>query len=150
MDSARVNAVVCERPQVGMRWKPVQGVSLETARAWAIWLNSTPGRLSLMAHRGGKVLAYPTWTPLGFGEVFVPNPEHGELIEALARGFDALSDTAIERYNAGYTPIRRQLDATVAEALGNGAGERIAEWARLLNEEPVVCPTGFSRSRASP
>ena len=149
MDSARVNTVVCEQPQVGMVWKPVQGISLETAKAWAIWLNSTPGRLTMLAQRGGKRLAWPTWRPLGLREIFVPNPERDELIKALARGFDALSGTVIERYDAGYTPVRQQLDAAVAEALGNGAGDRIAEWARLLNEEPVVCPTGFWRSRAN-
>ena len=148
MDSARVNAVVSETPQVGSWWKPVQGIDLETAKAWAFWLNSTAGRLTVLAHRGGKALEYPTWNPRALLEGRVPDPERNDLIAALARGFDALSGTPLDRYDAGYTPVRRQLDATVAEALGNGAGERITEWARLLNEEPVVCATGFWRSRA--
>ena len=148
MDSACVNAVVCDEPQLGMRWKPVQGVALDTAKAWAVWFNSTSGRVALLARRGGKVLAYPTWTPLGLMDVPVPDPQRGDLIAALARGFDTLSGTPLDRYDAGYTPVRQQLDATVAEALGNGVGEQISEWARLLNEEPVVCPTGFWRSRS--
>ena len=146
--SARVNALVSEEPQLGMVWKPVQGVSLDTAKAWTVWLNSTSGRLALLAKRGGKGLAWPTWRPPGLMDVPVPDPACTGLVETLARGFGALRQLPLERYDAGYTPVSQQLDATVAEALGNGVGEQIAEWARLLNEEPVVCPSGFWGSRA--
>ena len=67
----------------------------------------------------------------------------------MARGFDALSGTPLDRYDAGYTLVRPQRDATVAEALGNGVGEQTAEWALLLNEEPVVSASRFWRSRKS-
>ena len=69
--TGRLSAVACEGKYIGMRWKPVQGLTREQAQAWAVWLNSTPGRLMTLIHRG-KSLDFVVYDPAGLLQIRVP------------------------------------------------------------------------------
>lgn len=49
---------------LGTNWKPLQGIDDSTARAWAVWLNSTLGRIAMLRNRGNK-LTFPVYRPSG-------------------------------------------------------------------------------------
>ena len=140
--TGRLVAVACERKEVGMRWKPVQGVDKAAAQAWAVWLNSTPGRLLTLTHRG-QTLAYPTYDPKGLLKVLVPSLENTGAMRILAKAFQETQDRKVERYREGYTAVRQHWDKAVCEAIDSARLERVREWADKLNREPAVSVEGF-------
>lgn len=143
--SGLVNAVASETPRVGMNWKPVQGVDQEAAKAFAVWMNSTLGRIQMMAVRGGDGLGYPRWRPKGLKEVRAPRLENRQTIQRLAETYDRTYREEVPRYDEGYTRIRREWDQAVVEAIGSASEAEVTEWARMLNEEPGICPEGFEQ-----
>ena len=60
--AARVTAVASDNRYVGQGWMPVTGVDASQAKAAAVFLNSTPGRLLLM-RQPGKSLVFPFYNP---------------------------------------------------------------------------------------
>ncbi|MCY3785587.1 MAG: hypothetical protein OXG47_02530 [bacterium] len=62
VSTARLTAVASEVRYVGQGWMPVTGLDATQAKASAVFLNSTPGRLLIMG-RPGKKLAYPFYNP---------------------------------------------------------------------------------------
>ena len=66
--TARLTAVAQEDRFVGLAWFPVPGVTLEKAKAAAVFLNSTPGRLQLLRNPGRK-LAFPQYNPAGLKRI---------------------------------------------------------------------------------
>ena len=135
--STRVNAVACERKQVGMAWKPIQGLNLQQSKAIAVWLNSTPGRLQLMTIRGGERLGWPALQPEGFRRVRVPKPGDEEMMSTLSAAFDRHADETVPRFDDGYGPLRQALDEAVVKAIPSADAGKIRQWAELLAEEPV-------------
>ena len=142
--SARVCAVATPDRQFGTSWMPLQGVDLETAKAWAVWINSTPGRISLLRHRGKK-LAYPVYRPAGVRNMAVPHPENKDAIWILAAAWDETQDEIVPSYREGRTPVRELWDDAAARVLGIDRAE-IGRWADILNSEPYVSREGFEES----
>ena len=58
---------------LGTNWKPIQGIDDSTAIAWAVWLNSTLGRIAMLRNRGKK-LAFPVYRPSGMTTTRCPDP----------------------------------------------------------------------------
>ena len=137
--SARVAAVAVEQPQMGMRWKPIQGVSVQTAKAWAVWLNSTAGRMLTSCERGGVRLGYPTYTPKGLLNVLVPDPNNRKVIATLAREWERTRGEVVPSYKEGYAPIRRQWDKVVERAMAEPEEGEVQQWGEMLAREPWVC-----------
>ena len=143
-DSARVCAVATTEKQFGTGWMPVKGVDQETAKAWAVWINSTPGRICLMRHRG-NTLDYPDYEPRGVKDMPVPRPENEGTIRNLAAVWEETQDEIVPSYREGRTPIRELWDAAAARALGIDRAE-IGRWADILNSEPYVSRERFEES----
>ena len=143
MESARVTAVVDESVVggIGTTWKPVQGMNESTAKAWAVYLNSTLGRIEIMRHRG-KDLQYAVWRSRGLQRMQGPDPTESSQISVLAACYEATKRTRVDRYDAGQVPVRVAWDDAVAKAVGIDR-ERLREFARMLNEEPVVSEERF-------
>ena len=140
--TARVNAVACEKKRIGMVWKPVQGLTLQQAKAWSVWLNSTPGRLMTLVHRGKK-LTFPVYRPAGLLQIRVPRLDRPRAIERLARAWEETRGTEVPQYREGHAPVRQAWDKAVCEALDEAASGKVREWADKLNREPAVNLEGF-------
>ena len=117
-------------------WKPIQGTDDSTAIAWAVWLNSTLGRIAMLRNRGKK-LAFPNYNPSGMTTTRCPNPGETEAIEALNAAYELTKNEETPQYRDGRCAVRDTWDEAVAQALGIDL-ETIFEYAELLASEPAV------------
>ena len=140
--TSRLSAVACEGKQIGMLWKPVQGLTEEQARAWAVWLNSTPGRLMTLIHRG-KSLDFVNYNPEGLLQIRVPRLDRPRAIERLARAWEETREMDVPQYREGYASVRQAWDQAVCEAVDEADGGKVREWADRLNREPAISVEGF-------
>ena len=140
--TGRLSAVACEGKYIGMRWKPVQGLTREQAQAWAVWLNSTPGRLMTLIHRG-KSLDFVVYDPAGLLQIRVPRLDKARVIERLSRAWGETRGTTVSQYRDGYTTVRQRWDKAVCDAIDDAMLERVCEWAEKLNRDPAVSVEGF-------
>ena len=129
---------------LGTRWKPIQGTDDSTARAWAVWLNSTLGRIAMLRNRG-KTLAFPVYTPSGMTTTRCPDPGETEAIEALNAAYELTKNEETPQYRDGRCAVRDTWDKAVAQALGINV-ETIFEYAELLAGEPAVSATSWRRT----
>ena len=127
---------------LGTNWKPIQGIDDSTARAWAVWLNSTLGRIAMLRNRGKK-LTFPVYRPSGMTTTRCPDPGETEAIEALNAAYELTKNEQTPQYRDGRCAVRDTWDEAVAEALGIDV-ETIFEYAELLAREPAVSPTGWT------
>ena len=70
--TARLTATASDHKYVGSGWMPVIGLSAEEAKAAAVFVNSTPGRLQLLRHPG-RTIDFPRYNPADIGIVRVPD-----------------------------------------------------------------------------
>ena len=129
---------------LGTNWKPIQGTDDSTAIAWAVWLNSTLGRIAMLRNRG-KTLAFPVYRPAGMTTTRCPDPGETEAIEALNAAYELTKNEEPPQYRDGRCAIRDTWDEAVAQALGIDV-ETIFEYAELLAREPAVSPTSWTRT----
>ena len=125
-------------------WKPIQGTDDSTAIAWAVWLNSTLGRIAMMRNRG-KTLAFPSYNPSGMTTTRCPDPDAAEAIEALNAAYQLTKNEETPQYRDGRCAVRDTWDEAVAQALGIDI-ETIFEYAELLANEPAVSPPSWTRT----
>ena len=123
---------------LGTNWKPIQGTDDSTAIAWAVWLNSTLGRIAMLRNRG-KTLAFPVYRPSGMTTTRCPDPGETEAIEALNAAYELTKNEETPQYRDGRCAVRDTWDEAVAQALGIDV-ETIFEYAELLASEPAVSP----------
>ena len=136
--TTKVNAVCCEEKQIGTWWKPVQGLDAREAKALAVWLNSSVGRLQLMTVRGGEGLVFPRMLQGALGRVLVPTTrENAPIVQALSAAFDRYAEEPVPRYDEGYGPLRQAWDEAVVQAIPSADAGKVRRWAELLAEEPV-------------
>ena len=75
--TGRLTAVAQEDPCVGVGWLPVPGVTLEKAKAAAVFLNSTAGRLQLLRNPGREA---------GISTIQTRGPENRSFARSLRQG----------------------------------------------------------------
>ena len=138
--TGRLTAVAQEERCLGMGWLPVPGVTLEKAKAAAVFLNSTAGRLQLLRNPGRK-LAFPKYRPAGLKAIRLPDLSNQAIIDGLARCWEATAVALVPQYRDGECEVRGLWDEAVCAALGWDA-EWMAGLRRLLHREPHVCGVG--------
>ena len=69
--TARLTAIASDQKYVGNGWIPIVGLSVDEAKALAVFINSTIGRLQLMRYPGRK-LAFPTYGTKEVGNIRIP------------------------------------------------------------------------------
>ena len=141
--TGRMTAVALEARHLGMGWLPVPGVSLEKAKAAAVFLNSTAGRLQLLRNPGRK-LAFPQYSPAGLKTICLPDLSDSGLVGRLARCWEATAETEVPQYRDGECEVRRIWDDAVADALGWDK-DRLARLRHLLHQEPHVRGVGYNQ-----
>ena len=144
--SARLTAVVSiDKPRIGYSWMPITGgIPLSTSKAYAIWLNSTLGRLVLRV-KGGKKLSFPNYNPAAYHDMPYPNLKNVDGLKLLENCFDETYDWEVPQFREGRAPIREQWDDAVAVALDIDR-ELITECAWLLACDPSVSKEAFAES----
>ena len=133
---------------LGTNWKPIQGIDDSTAIAWAVWLNSTLGRIAMLRNRGKK-LAFPVYRPSGMTTTRCPDPGEPEAIEALNAAYELTKNEETPQYRDGRCAIRDTWDEAVAQALGIDV-ETIFEYAELLASEPAVSQMSWRKMITDP
>ena len=134
--TARLVAVASDERYVGQGWMPVTGLDAPQAKAAAVFLNATPGRL-MISRQPGKKLSFPFYNPAAWATVPIPDISDSRIVEPLAACWEATRHEIVPQFRDGYTDVRRRWDAAVCEALGWDVGE-IAELGELLAREPRV------------
>jgi len=136
VSTARLTAVASDLRYVGQGWMPVTGLDATQAKAAAVFLNSTPGRLLIMG-RPGKKLAFPFYNPAAWRSLPIPDLSDTRLVNILATCWEATRGEVVPQFRDGYTEVRRRWDAAVCDALGWNLDE-IAALGELLAREPRV------------
>ena len=141
--TGRLTAVAQEERCVGLGWLPVPGVTLDKAKAAAVFLNSTAGRLQLLRNPGRK-LAFPQYNPAGLKTIRLPDLSDSDLVDGLARWWEATAETEVPQYRDGECAVRLIWDEAVADALGWDK-DRLAGLRHLLHQEPHVRGLGYNQ-----
>ena len=135
-----VAAVMLHERVVGSIWTPCRPYDQETAKAICLFLNSTPGLLTLFGGRDNRVLSYPSFSLDTLRSLPVPNISAlgTEQIDLLGSWFDWLAnDTLLPFPRMQEDPVRKQIDEAVCQALGLDP-EWVAAVRRDLAREPSV------------
>ncbi len=134
--TARLTAVASDAKYVGVGWMPVPGISFNQAKAAAVFLNSTAGRLQLMQNPGKK-LTFPIYRPGSYEEIRIPVLADEKASSLLATCWDQTRDMDVPQFRDGECEVRRFWDEAVAKALGWNS-DWISKLRLLLHDEPHV------------
>ena len=141
--TARLTATASETRYLGQTWFPVVGLSSVQAKAVAVFLNSTPGRLQIMRDPG-KTLEFPSYSPQATNNLKVPDVEDDRIRQTLADCWERTKDMLVPQYRDGECEVRRLWDEAVAEAMGWDAAE-LTRLRLLLHQEPHVRGLGYGQ-----
>lgn len=134
--TARLTAVASDKRYVGQGWMPVTGIDVIPAKAVAVFLNSTPGRLLLM-RLPSKSLSFPLYNPAAWLSLPIPDLSAPGIVDTLAACWESTRSETVPQFRDGYADVRRRWDTAVCAALGWDLN-RIAELGELLAREPRV------------
>ena len=140
LNLTRVAAVMLPEPALGSIWTPCRPYNPDIAKSLCLYLNSTPGLLSLLGTRDNRVPSYPSFSLDTLRSLPVPNLAAlpSTELELLDGWFDWLqNDTLLPFPRMHEDPVRRQIDEVVTTALGLDA-EWVATIRRALAREPSV------------
>ena len=147
--TGRLTATADDTAYVGNRWMPVSGLSATEAKALAVFINSTAGRLQLMRNPGRK-LTFPTYSAAEAANLRIPDVRNNARIrQILADCWERTKDTVVPQFRDGECTVRRLWDEAVAAALGWDAGE-LANLRHLLHQEPHVRGLGYNQYADAP
>ena len=104
------------------------------AKAAAVFINSTAGRLQLMRHPGQKI-PFPTYSVAETANIRIPNVKDARIRQILSDCWERTKDMEVPQFRDGEREVRRLWDEAVAEAMG---------WT------PPNCPTCANCSTRSP
>ena len=141
--TGRLTAVANETKYVGNAWMPITRVSPEEAKALAVFLNSTPGRLQLMRNLGRK-LTFPQYPPASYAPIRIPNIKDAAVRDELAACWELTRGMEVPQFRDGECAVRRLWDAAVASACGWDAAE-LGRLRALLHAEPHVRGLGYAQ-----
>lgn len=140
LNLGRVAAVMLPEPAVGSIWTPCRTHDPDVAKMLCLYLNSTPGLLSLLGGRDNRVPSYPSFSLDTLRSL--PVPKFAELdVDArvkLSETFDLLEkETLLPLPYMHKDPVRKQIDDAVTSALGLDP-EWVATVRRELAKEPSI------------
>lgn len=133
--SGRLTALYSDEATVGKGWTPVSVGGERTAKALAVWWNSTPARMMLL-NRRSKKLTYPQWSLAHLKEIRIPKPGNPAW-DALAETYDKVCDEEISPMSNADHPVRVMIDEAASKAL-NIDPAQLAKWREQLSREPTV------------
>ncbi|MYJ21672.1 MAG: hypothetical protein F4100_13160 [Rhodothermaceae bacterium] len=143
ISTARLTAVASEEKYVGNGWMPVANLTPNQAKAAAVFLNSTAGRLQIMRFPGRK-LQFPVYSAKETENIRIPDLTDGQIIDALVDCWHRTADMEVPQFRDGECEVRRLWDEAVATALGWDL-EEFSKLRHLLHREPFVRGFGYNQ-----
>ena len=137
---ARVASVMLPEPVLGSIWTPCRPHDAGIAKALCLYLNSTPGLLSLLGARDNRKPSYPSFSMDTLRSLPVPDFRalEADKRDLLSNRFDSLGRETLQPLPQMHLdPARRQIDDAVVQALDFDA-EWVAAMRRELAREPSV------------
>ena len=141
--TGRLTATASDTPYFGYTWMPISVLTPPQAKALAVFLNSTPGRLQLMRNQG-KTLVFPIYRPAGVSNIRIPDLHDARIGQILAECWERTREMPVPQFRAGECEVRQQWDAAVAEALGYDE-THLTHLRHLLHREPHVRGLGYGQ-----
>lgn len=136
----RVAAVMLPERAVGSIWMPCRPHDPTIAKALCLYLNSTPGILTLLGDRDNRKPSYPSFSLDTLRSLPVPDFTALDLAsrDFLSSWFDWLKhDELLPLPQMHEDPVRQNIDEAVTDALGLDP-EWVASVRRELAQEPAV------------
>ena len=133
---------------VGNGWMPVTGMSPAEAKASAVFVNSTAGRLQLMRNPGKKI-PFPTYSVKETDKIRIPNVKDDRIRGILADCWEYTKHMTVPQFRDGECEVRRLWDEAVAEAMGWDADD-LTHLRNLLHQEPHVRGLGYAQYADAP
>ncbi len=134
--SGRLTALYSESPSLGNGWVPIKITDEDEGKALAVWLNSTPARLTML-NRRTKMLTYPNWSLPHLRGVRIPKPD-SPAWDALRKAYDQTCDTELLPMRDEVNDKARSIiDGAAAAVLGVDA-RTVANWRKMLAREPTI------------
>lgn len=141
--TSRLTATAGNEKFVGNGWMPVTGVSPEEAKALAVFLNSTVGRLQLMRNPG-RTIEFPIYSAAEASNLKIPNIKDASVRETLADCWEYTKEMEVPQFRDGECQVRILWDQAVSEAMGWDP-EQLARLRELLSNEPHVRGLGYNQ-----
>ncbi len=141
--TGRLTATAANECYIGNGWMPIAGLSPTEAKAAAVFINSTAGRLQLMRHAGRKI-PFPTYSATEAGNVRIPDVKDAHIRQTMADCWERTKDMEVPQFRDGECKVRRLWDEAVAEAMGWDAAE-LERLRLLLHQEPHVRGLGYGQ-----
>ena len=141
--TGRVTATADDERYIGNGWMPVAGLSPSEAKAAAVFINSTVGRLQLMRHPGRKI-PFPTYSAAEASSIRIPDIKDAHVRQILADCWERTRDMTVPQFRDGECEVRRLWDEAVADVMGWDA-EELAHLRNLLHNEPHVRGLGYGQ-----
>ena len=146
--TARLTATADSEKCVANAWMPVTGLSESEAKAVAVFVNSTVGRLQLMRNPG-RTLIFPTYSTREAANIRIPDVKDEHILQTLAACWERTRDMVVPQFRDGECEVRRLWDEAVADAMGWDAAE-LGRLRRLLHREPHVRGLGYNQYADAP
>lgn len=146
--TGRLTAVASDTRYIGNGWMPIKSTTAIEAKALAVFLNSTPGRLQIMRN-AGKKLDFPIYAPAAISNVRIPDVKDERILQTLAACWERTRDMRVPQFRDGECEVRRLWDEAVADAMGWDADE-LGRLRRLLHREPHVRGLGYNQYADAP
>ncbi len=143
ISTARLTAVASEGKYVGNGWMPVANLSPKLAKATAVFLNSTVGRLQIMRFPGRK-LQFPVYSAKETSNLRLPNLNDDKIVQVLADCWEHTAEMEVPQFRDGECEVRMLWDEAVANVLG-WDGEELSQLRNLLHREPFVRGLGYNQ-----
>ena len=140
--TSRLTATADNEKFVGNGWMPVTGLPPEEAKALAIFLNSTVGRLQLMRNPG-RTIEFPVYSAAEASNLVIPDLKDAHIRQNLAGCWERTRDMEVPQFRDGECEVRVLWDEAVAEAMGWDARE-LERLRLLLHNEPHVRGLGVN------
>ena len=139
--TGRLTATADDNRYVGNGWMPIAELPVVEAKAAAVFINSTAGRLQLMRHPGQKI-PFPTYSVAETANIRIPNVKDARIRQILSDSWERTRDMEVPQFRDGECEVRRLWDEAVADAMGWNADE-LARLRHLLHQEPHVRGLGY-------
>ena len=141
--TGRLTATADDVKYVGNGWMPVDGLSAAEAKALAVFINSTPGRLQLMQNPGGTLI-FPTYSTAEAAKIRIPDIKDPRIRQTLADCYEQTKDRPVPQYRDGECEVRRRWDEAAAQALSCDPAH-LTRLRQLLHQEPHVRGLGYTQ-----
>ncbi len=115
--TGRLTATAADERYIDNGWMPVAGLPAEEAKALAVFINSTAGRLQMMRHPGRKI-SFPTYSAAEAGNIRTPDVQDDRIRRILADCWERTKDMTVPQFRDGECEVRRLWDEAVAQAMG--------------------------------